>query len=59
VGLGIEEAPLHRRGPGARSPVQEHDREAVGPALLLPVHHVAAAQGQRAGLERIDLGEEP
>jgi hypothetical protein len=54
---GVEEAAMHRPSPGAGPSVQEQGRLAARIPDLLPVHDVAARQGQQAGFERRDIGE--
>ena len=54
----VEEAAMHRPGPGAGAAMQEQHRLAARVADLLPIHDVAAGQRQVAGLERSDLGEQ-
>ena len=55
---GVEEAAMHRAGPGARAAVQKQRRLAARVAHLLPVHDMAARERQQAGLEGRDIGEE-
>ena len=56
--LRVEEPPVPRGGARTGTPVQEHDRLAVGVAGLLPVDALPVAGQQVPGLVRLDVGVE-
>ena len=54
----VEQPTLGRARAAARAAVQEHDGLAVGVARGLPVHLLAVADVEHAGVVRFDLGVE-
>ena len=54
----VEEAAMHRSGPGTGTAVQEQDRLSRGMADLFPVDRVAVADPKEAEVVGTDLGKQ-